>query len=114
MNDFLHLKVEWYFRLMFLLLVISISSFSFLNYSKTAINARKSGSISSDFSKIKKISPSTVDPFDLKSNANESFNTSKNELIQDLESKHSPIYFSQDDTKEKTILLTYIFCLSFM
>jgi len=109
------LKVEWYFRLMFLLLVISISSFSLLNYSNTAINARKTKAISSsNFLKKKKKSSNTIDPFDFKND--ESLNASKNELIQDLEPEFSPTKSHQEkeNRKEKIILLSFIFCLSFM
>jgi len=101
---------------MFLLLVISISSFSLLNFSQTAIRVRKTTAISSlDSSKKKKISPTSEDPFKFKTEPNKPYTTSKNELIQNSTVINNIDFVqAQKDKMEKIILLTYIFWLSFI
>lgn len=116
--------VEWYFRLMFLLLVASTASFSFLNYSKIAIKARKPFAISSVESspvKNKKVGPkSAQDPFGLKSDSDDSLIMSSNDLsngsslINTYESSNLNFVNERKEDEEKIILLSFVFCLSFM
>lgn len=114
-------SVEWYFRLMFLLLVISTGSFTCLNYSKIAVQARKKSAISAvePNSKQIRISPSTSpnsrDPFDVKSNSDDSLIV---ESEQNLSKESHDINTINQNYKsirnEKIILLSYVFWLSFI
>jgi hypothetical protein len=115
--------VEWYFRLMFLLLCISTGSFSFLNYSKTAIAARKPDAMSANLhSQTKKISPNgQEDPFDLKHDSDDSLIASKSDGLVKINESDDHTFNSTTTTQtnnnnsktEKTILLSLIFILSF-
>ncbi len=113
--------VEWYFRLMFLLLCISTGSFSFLNYSKTAIAARKPDAMSANLhSQTKKISPnSQEDPFDLKHDSDDSLIASKSDGLVKINESDDHTFNSttatttNNNNSEKTILLSLIFILSF-
>ena len=90
-------SVDIYFIFMFLLLVMSTSSFTFLNFSKYAIKRRKSNSISSI--KNAKVFPDT--DFNLK------FYGSVEEENKD------PRNYPFAVKREKILLFTYGFILSF-
>ena len=108
----------WFFCWRFLLLCISASSFTFLNYSKIAIRARKNGAISSPTRKNLKINPNLEVFLSEDSNkesvsSDTSIDSSKHLIKSNAELPHSCAN-SSEDTKEQITLLTLVFFLSFL
>jgi len=106
-------SVQVYFLLMFLLLVISTSSFSFLNFSKIAIRARKPNAISNKH-RIQ-INPSFEES--LISDREKVSVSSEGTLASnsDSPSEDRPLYqLNRDEKREIVILLSVIFMLSFI
>lgn len=110
-------SVKIYFLMMFVLLLISTSSFTFLNLSKTAGRARKQNAISNRVEK-------RVNPAFEKSENKESI-CSNSTLVSDLSadgnSENKPVHtgdlsfrsYSIEEKREMIILLSLIFMLSF-
>lgn len=111
-------SVQIYFLMMFVLLIISTSSFTFLNLSKTAAQARKQNAISNRVEK-------RIGPHFEKSENKESI-CSNSTLVSELSAEgryiekpatstedHSLRSYTKEEKREMIILLTLVFMLSF-
>ena len=105
--------VQTYFIFMFILLVISTISFSFLNFSKYAIKRRKPNALSSEKRKI--IFPDSTSSLKIESmESDNSLEENSRDLKINLnENEPLDILDPFAVKREKILLLSYIFILSF-
>ena len=107
-------SVSLYFILMFALLIISTSSFTFLNYSALAKRCRKSGAISSLPKEIikQKTPPDSEESFDLKNEDSSESLANNTTSVNDEEPEK--LVRTSSQRREEFLLQTYIFFLSFI